>query len=66
MQGGPKQLCLLQGILPLLKAGVAMHHSGLLPILKEVVEILFQEHLIKVRISGCLSQGWASSLPTTT
>ena len=39
----------MQGMLPLLKAGVAMHHSGLLPILKEVVEILFQEQLIKVR-----------------
>lgn len=25
-----------------------MHHSGLLPILKEVIEILFQEGLIKV------------------
>ena len=38
----------MQAMLPLLKAGVAMHHSGLLPLLKEVVEILFQEHLIKV------------------
>lgn len=37
-------------ILKLLKAGIAVHHSGLLPILKEVVEILFQEGLIKV---GC-------------
>lgn len=35
-------------ILKLLKAGIAVHHSGLLPILKEVVEILFQEGLIKV------------------
>ena len=35
-------------MLPLLRAGVAMHHSGLLPLLKEVVEILFQEQLIKV------------------
>ncbi|KAJ7567122.1 hypothetical protein O6H91_02G132600 [Diphasiastrum complanatum] len=34
-------------ILPLLKRGIAVHHSGLLPILKEVVEILFQEGLIK-------------------
>lgn len=25
-----------------------MHHSGLLPILKEVIEILFQEGFIKV------------------
>eukprot|EP00850_Spirogloea_muscicola_P022162 SM000280S10717 [mRNA] locus=s280:13847:18973:+ [translate_table: standard] len=34
-------------ILPLLKRGIAVHHSGLLPILKEVIEILFQEGLIK-------------------
>jgi ATP-dependent RNA helicase DOB1 len=34
-------------ILPLLKRGIGIHHSGLLPILKEVIEILFQEGLIK-------------------
>ena len=34
--------------LPMLKKGIAVHHSGLLPILKEVVEILFQEGMIKV------------------
>ncbi|XP_002963518.2 DExH-box ATP-dependent RNA helicase DExH10 [Selaginella moellendorffii] len=34
-------------LLPLLKRGVAFHHSGLLPILKEIVEILFQEGLVK-------------------
>ncbi|KAH7096113.1 antiviral helicase [Auriculariales sp. MPI-PUGE-AT-0066] len=35
-------------ILPLLKRGIGIHHGGLLPILKEVIEILFQEGLIKV------------------
>ncbi|CAG8436709.1 6385_t:CDS:10 [Ambispora gerdemannii] len=35
-------------ILPLLKRGIGIHHSGLLPFLKEVTEILFQEGLIKV------------------
>lgn len=39
-------------ILKLLKAGIGVHHSGLLPILKEVVELLFQEQLIKVQCSG--------------
>jgi ATP-dependent RNA helicase DOB1 len=34
-------------ILPLLKRGIGIHHGGLLPILKEVIEILFQEGLIK-------------------
>lgn len=31
----------------MLKRGVGIHHGGLLPILKEVIEILFQEGLIK-------------------
>ena len=35
-------------MLPLLKRGIGVHHSGLLPILKEVIEILFQDGLIKV------------------
>ena len=35
-------------LLPMLKRGIGVHHSGLLPLLKEVVEILFQEGLIKV------------------
>ena len=36
-------------LLPMLKRGVGVHHSGLLPILKEIIEILFQENLIKAR-----------------
>ncbi len=43
-----KQLPQIQNILPLLKRGIGIHHSGLLPILKETIEILFQEGLIKV------------------
>eukprot|EP01033_Poteriospumella_lacustris_P000314 gene314-200_t len=42
-----KNLPQIQTILPLLKRGVGIHHGGLLPILKEVIEILFQEGLIK-------------------
>ncbi|RZR72942.1 hypothetical protein BHM03_00018723 [Ensete ventricosum] len=34
-------------MLPLLKRGIAVHHSGLLPIIKELVELLFQEGLVK-------------------
>jgi ATP-dependent RNA helicase DOB1 len=37
----------VEHILPLLKRGIGIHHSGLLPILKEVIEILFQEGLLK-------------------
>ncbi|MCJ1390455.1 ATP-dependent RNA helicase mtr4 [Xylographa bjoerkii] len=43
-----KQLPQIHNILPLLKRGIGIHHSGLLPILKETIEILFQEGLIKV------------------
>lgn len=32
----------------LLSRGIAVHHSGILPILKEIVEILFQKSLVKV------------------
>lgn len=38
----------IQSILPLLRRGIGIHHSGLLPILKEVIELLFQEGLLKV------------------
>ena len=37
----------VETLLPLLKRGIGIHHGGLLPILKEVIEILFQEGLIK-------------------
>ncbi|SCZ95074.1 BZ3500_MvSof-1268-A1-R1_Chr11-3g03585 [Microbotryum saponariae] len=43
-----RQLPQIEHILPLLKRGIGIHHGGLLPILKEVIEILFQEGLIKV------------------
>ena len=35
-------------LLPLLKAGVGVHHSGMLPLLRELVEILFAEGLVSV------------------
>lgn len=42
-----KTLPQIEHILPLLKRGIGIHHGGLLPILKEVIEILFQEGLLK-------------------
>ena len=42
-----RQLPQISNLLPLLKRGIGIHHGGLLPILKEVIEILFQEGLIK-------------------
>ena len=43
-----RQLPQISHLLPLLRRGIGIHHGGLLPILKEVIEILFQEGLIKV------------------
>ena len=38
----------------LLERGIGIHHSGVLPILKEIVEMLFQKGLVKV--------GWLGGL----
>jgi len=43
-----EQLKQYQTVKELLKKGIAFHHSGLLPILKEVIEIIFLRGLIKV------------------
>ncbi|EEQ38845.1 hypothetical protein CLUG_02971 [Clavispora lusitaniae ATCC 42720] len=45
---GDRELPQIKNILPLLRRGIGIHHSGLLPILKEIIEILFQEGLLKV------------------
>ena len=37
----------VMSVLPLLRRGIGIHHGGLLPILKETIEILFGEGLIK-------------------
>ncbi|XP_015118558.1 exosome RNA helicase MTR4 [Diachasma alloeum] len=42
-----KKLPQVENVLPLLRRGIGIHHGGLLPILKETVEILFGEGLIK-------------------
>lgn len=42
-----KKLPQVEAVLPLLKKGIGIHHGGLLPILKETIEILFGEGLIK-------------------
>ncbi|KAF0408354.1 antiviral helicase [Gigaspora margarita] len=43
-----RQLPQIKFLYPYLLRGIAFHHSGLLPLLKEIVELLFQEGLIKV------------------
>ena len=51
-----RNLAQISNILPMLQRGIGIHHSGLLPIVKEVIEILFQEGLLKV--SDSLSSYW--------
>lgn len=45
-----RKLPQVENVLPLLRRGIGIHHGGLLPILKETIEILFAEGLIKVGI----------------
>jgi len=46
----PKDQCLPQVIktVDMVKRGIGVHHGGLLPILKEMVEILFSRGLVKI------------------
>ena len=46
-----QQLPQIKMMLPLIKQGVGIHHGGLLPIVKESIELLFQEGLIKLLFS---------------
>lgn len=43
-----RELNQIKGLTAILERGVGIHHSGLLPILKEIVEILFSKGLIKI------------------
>ncbi|CDH60117.1 atp dependent rna helicase [Lichtheimia corymbifera JMRC:FSU:9682] len=43
-----RQLSQIQQLLPLLRRGIGIHHGGLLPIMKETIEVLFQEGLLKI------------------
>lgn len=42
-----RRLPQVENVLPLLRRGIGIHHGGLLPILKETIEILFGEGLLK-------------------
>jgi ATP-dependent RNA helicase DOB1 len=46
-----KNLPQLKSMREIIKKGIGIHHGGLLPLLKEVVELLFQEGLLKVLFS---------------
>jgi ATP-dependent RNA helicase DOB1 len=46
-----RQLPAIQAMRDIVKKGVGIHHGGLLPLVKEVVELLFQDGLLKVLFS---------------
>ncbi|KAJ6653457.1 hypothetical protein lerEdw1_009211 [Lerista edwardsae] len=46
--GTPKRVVAVLHTVDLLKRGIGVHHSGILPILKEVVEMLFSKGLVKI------------------
>ncbi|KAG1466814.1 hypothetical protein G6F46_001870 [Rhizopus delemar] len=48
LRGSDKFLPQILRMRDLLSRGIAVHHSGLLPIIKEIVEILFARGLVKV------------------
>jgi ATP-dependent RNA helicase DOB1 len=43
-----KELPQVTKLIPLLERGIGIHHGGMIPILRETVEVLFSEGLIKV------------------
>lgn len=47
----------------LLHRGLGVHHSGILPILKEIVEMLFSRGLVKVHTTPPCGPSAASSPP---
>uniref|UniRef100_A0A674BHH2 SKI2 subunit of superkiller complex n=1 Tax=Salmo trutta TaxID=8032 RepID=A0A674BHH2_SALTR len=48
LRGGDRQLPQILFMRDLLKRGIGVHHSGILPIMKEVIEMLFSRGLVKV------------------
>lgn len=52
LKGTDRQLPQVLMMQELLQNGIGIHHSGILPILKEIVEMLFQSGVVKVSVSG--------------
>lgn len=48
LKAGDRKLPQIRKLKVFLQAGIGVHHAGMLPILKETVEILFSQGLIKV------------------
>ena len=55
----------IKEVLEILKSGIGLHHSGLLPILKEIIEVLYSQGLIKV-LFATTSFSIGLNMPTRT
>ena len=55
----------IQETLDILKSGIGLHHAGLIPILKEIIEILYSQGLIKV-LFATTSFSIGLNMPTRT
>ena len=55
----------IKEILEILKSGIGLHHAGLLPILKEIIEVLYSQGLIKV-LFATTSFSIGLNMPTRT
>lgn len=51
LQGSDQELPQVLSLFDMLKRGIGVHHGGLLPIMKEIVEILFSRGLVKLLFS---------------
>ncbi|GMH36202.1 hypothetical protein BSKO_04070 [Bryopsis sp. KO-2023] len=45
---GDRNLAALHNILPFLRKGIGTYHSGMLPVIKEIMELMIEENFIKV------------------
>ena len=55
----------IKEVLEILKSGIGLHHAGLLPILKEIIELLYSQGLIKV-LFATTSFSIGLNMPTRT
>ena len=55
----------IKEIIEILKSGIGLHHAGLLPILKEIIELLYNQGLIKV-LFATTSFSIGLNMPTRT
>jgi len=59
LSSSDRALPVIENVKRMVRRGIGVHHSGMLPLLKEITEILFQESLVKVL---CTTETFAMGL----